>query len=106
MQLNVELALIGNLGGALVAVMFLYAPVIVAWRRNEDLYDYGFHAAPIGKGVAIAGTAIAVIFPLFVAGYFVFYEIACNSSLLAHLVPHGMCARYGGLAGVHAPALE
>jgi membrane protease YdiL (CAAX protease family) len=55
---------------------------------------------------AIAGAAIAVIFPVFVAGYFAFYEIACNSHLLAHLVPHGMCARYGGLAGVHAPPLE
>jgi uncharacterized protein len=51
-----------------------------------------------------AGVALAVIFPLFILGYFAFYEIACHSTLLAHLVPRNMCAHYGGLA-VHAPAV-
>lgn len=104
-QINITLPAIGHLGSALVAVLFLYVPVMVAWRRKEDLDDYGFHAEPVGKGLATAGIAIAVIFPIFALGYFAFYEIACNSSLLAHLVPRNMCSHYGGLAGLHAPAM-
>ncbi|HET9990340.1 MAG TPA: type II CAAX endopeptidase family protein [Kofleriaceae bacterium] len=104
-RIDVTLPAIGHLGSALVAVLFLYAPVFVAWKRDEDLDDYGFHAAPIKRGLGTAAAAIAVIFPLFALGYFAFYEIACNSSLLAHLVPRNMCVHYGGLASVHPPAL-
>ncbi len=104
-HVNVKLWGIGHLGSALVAVLFLYVPVYVASRRGEDLDDYGFHAAPVGKGLLTGGAAILVIYPIFTLGYFAFYEIACNSDLLSKLVPHGMCARYGGLAGLHAPKL-
>lgn len=104
-RIDVTLPAVGHLGSALVAVLFLYVPVAVAYRRKEDLDDYGFHAAPLRRGLVTAALAIAVIFPLFVVGYFAFYEIACQSDVLAHLVPRGMCARYGGLDGVHAPAL-
>lgn len=103
-RINITLPAIGHLGSALVAVLFLYVPVFVAWRRTEDLYDYGFHATPIKRGVITAAVAIAVIFPIFALGYFAFYEVACDSDVLSHLVPHGMCSRYGGLAGLHAPA--
>lgn len=101
-NLHVTLPAIGDLGSALVAVLFLYTPVAVAWRRKEDLETYGFRAEPVKRGLVTAGAAIAVIFPLFIAGYFAFYEVACHSSLLAHLVPRGMCARYGGVH-LHAP---
>lgn len=104
-RIDVTLPGIGHLGSALVAVLFLYAPVFVAWKRDEDLDDYGFHAAPVKRGLLTATAAIAVIFPLFALGYFAFYEIACNSALLAHLVPRNMCVHYGGLASVHAPAV-
>jgi membrane protease YdiL (CAAX protease family) len=104
-RIDVTLPAIGHLGSALVAVLFLYVPVFAAWRRKEDLFDYAFHADPIKQGLLTAGTAIAVIFPVFALGYFAFYEIACNSTLLAHLVPRNMCSHYGGLAGLHAPAL-
>ncbi|MDB4961889.1 MAG: Abortive infection protein [Myxococcales bacterium] len=104
-RINLTLPLIGHLGSALVAVLFLYVPVYVAWRRKEDLVDYGFHASPLAQGLITAGAAIAVIFPLFALGYFAFYEIACNSSVLSALVPHKMCSHYGGLAGLHAPEL-
>ncbi len=103
-RINITLPAIGHLGSALVAVMFLYVPVFVAWRRTEDLYDYGFHTKPVKQGVVTAAVAIGVIFPIFALGYFAFYELACDSDVLSHLVPHGMCARYGGLAGLHAPA--
>jgi hypothetical protein len=104
-RIDVTLPGIGHLGSALVAVLFLYAPVFVAWKRDEDLEDYGFHAAPVKRGLLTAAAAIAVIFPLFALGYFAFYEIACNSTLLSHLVPRNMCVHYGGLASVHTPAV-
>ncbi len=104
-QIKVTFPLIGDLGSALVAVLFLYVPVYVGWRRKEDLVDYAFHASPIKQGVITAVASIAVIFPIFALGYFAFYEIACNGSFLAHLVPRNMCSRYGGLAGLHLPEL-
>jgi membrane protease YdiL (CAAX protease family) len=105
-HINVTLPAIGHVGSALVAVLFLYGPMVIAWRRGEDLDDYGFHAAPVAKGLAYAGGAIAAIFPIFCLGYFAFYETACGSHLLAHLVPHGMCSHYSGWSGVHAPTLS
>jgi len=104
-RIDITLPAIGHLGSALVSVLFLYAPMLVLARRKEDLIDYGFRAEPIQRGLLTAALAIAIIFPIFAGGYFGFYEIACHSSLLAHLVPRGMCAHYGGLAGLHAPAL-
>jgi uncharacterized protein len=104
-RIDVTLPAIGHLGSAFVSVLFLYAPMLVLARRQQDLYDHGFRAAPIKKGLVTAGVAIAVIFPIFALGYFAFYEIACHSSLLSHLVPRNMCAHYGGLRGLHAPAL-
>lgn len=102
-QINITLPAIGHVGSALVSVLFLYVPMIVLGRRHEDLYDYGFRATPIRRSLVTAGVAIAAVFPLFVVGYFVFYEVACHSKLLAHLVPHGMCAQYGGLSALHWP---
>ncbi len=104
-RIDVTLPAIGHLGSALVAVLFLYAPVVAAWKRGEDLDSYGFHAAPVGRGVATAATSIAVIFPIFAAVYIAFYAVACDSNLLAHLVPRNLCSRWGGLQGLHAPAL-
>ena len=100
-RIDVTLPLIGHLGSALVAVVFLYAPVVVAWRRGEDLADYGFQLEPVRKGAATAAIAIAVIFPVFVAAYIAFYEIACHSDVLAHLVPRGLCSAYSGLRDLH-----
>lgn len=103
-RIDVSIPGIGQLGSALVAVLFLYVPVIAASRRGEDLDDYGFHAAPIGRGLAYAGLSLLVIFPLFVGGYFLFYEVACKSDLLAHLVPRHACTRYLGWDALHWPA--
>ena len=104
-HINVTLPAIGHVGSALVAVLFLYGPMAIAWRRGEDLDDYGFHAAPVARGLVTAGAAIGAIFPIFCVGYFAFYETACGSQLLAHLVPKNMCSHYAGWAGVHAPAI-
>lgn len=104
-RIDVTLPWVGHLGSALVSVLFLYAPMLVLARRGEDLFDYGFHAEPVKKGLVMAGAAIGVIFPIFALGYFAFYEIACHSSVLSHLVPRNMCAHYAGIDGLHAPAL-
>jgi uncharacterized protein len=104
-QINITLPAIGHLGSALVAVVFLYVPVFYAWRRKEELDDYGFHAEPVRRGLVLAAIAIGVIFPLFVAGYFAFYELACKSELLAHLAPAGSCGRYHGVGGLHEPVV-
>jgi membrane protease YdiL (CAAX protease family) len=105
-QIDVKLPAIGHLGSALIAVVFIYTPVLVAWRRHEDLDDYGFHWEPVRRGLVTAAAAIAIVFPVFVAGYLAFYEIACGSDLLANLAPRGMCARYGGLDALHLPDLS
>jgi len=104
-QINIKLPAIGHLGSALVAVVFIYTPVALAWWRKEDLDDYGFHWEPVRRGLVMAAVAIAAVFPLFVVGYLAFYETACGSSLLSNLVPRGMCARYGGLPALHVPDL-
>ncbi len=105
-RVNITLPWIGHVGSALVAVLFLYAPVFIGWRRGEELEDYGFRINRLWRDLGYAVGAIAVIFPLFALGYFAFYEIACNSQLLAHLVPRNMCTHYSGLGGLHAPALS
>jgi membrane protease YdiL (CAAX protease family) len=104
-RINLTLPWIGHLGSALVSVVFLYAPLYIAGRRNEDLRDYGFRAEPLGRSLAIAGVAVAVIVPVFALGFFAFYEVACHSDLLSHLAPHRMCSHYAGLAGWHWPRL-
>jgi membrane protease YdiL (CAAX protease family) len=105
-RINVKVQWVGHVGSALVALVFLYAPMVVGKLRKEDLDDYGFREQPVGRGLAIAGSAMAVVFPFFALAYFAFYEIACNSHLLAHLVPRGLCASYGGLQALHAPKLD
>jgi uncharacterized protein len=105
-RIDITLPAIGHLGSAFVAVTFLYVPVWIVWRRKEELHHYAFRVDPVKRSLAMAGTAAAVVFPIFVLGYFAFYEIACNSSLLANLVPRNMCAQYGGLDALHPPAVS
>ncbi len=104
-QIDIKLPAVGHLGSALVAVVFIYTPVVFAWWRKEDLDDYGFHWEPVRRGLVLAAVGIAVLFPVFVLLYFAFYEVACGSELLSNLVPRGMCARYGGLDALHVPDL-
>jgi hypothetical protein len=107
-RIDVDVPLVGHLGSALVAITLLYAPVVVAWRRKEDLFDYGFHPEPIKRGLAFGFGYVALIFPLFAFGYLAFYELACSPSApawLHQLAPIGACKSFHGLAGLHAPAI-
>lgn len=97
-RIDVTLPLIGHLGSALVAVTLLYAPVVLAARRREDLLDYGFTTAPAGKNVLYAGLALAIILPLFAAGYVAFYDTVCTTRDLRELAPPGTCGGWHGFA--------
>lgn len=103
-RLRINIPLVGHLGSALVALAFLYIPSFVARYRGEDLVDYGFTTAPLGRGLRAAGLAMILIFPLFAIGYLGFHEVACSSAL-APLVPPGLCSRYGGITEISAPVL-
>lgn len=102
-RINLTLPWIGHLGSALVSVVFLYIPLYIAAKRDEDLRDYGFLYEPIGAGLAITGIVLAVIVPLFALGFFAFYEVTCHSEILSHLAPPWMCSHYGGLGSLHPP---
>ncbi len=103
-RIDITLPWIGHLGSALVSVLFLYVPLWFAARRGEDLRDDGFRTEPVGRGIATAVVAIAVVVPLFALGFFAFYEAACRSATLSHLAPPRVCSQYGGLAGLHLPS--
>lgn len=92
--------------GALVAIVFLYLTVFVANRRGEDLVDYGFVTTPRVRSVVIAATYIAVVFPIFMAGFVLFYDFACaKGSAIAALAPPGLCFGYDGWSDAHWPSL-
>ena len=95
-RIDVDLPAIGHLGSALVAVVLLYTPVVVAWVRREDLVTYGFHADPIAKNLGVIALVLGIILPLFAAGYLGFYHLVCDTPSLRELAPPGACAGWRG----------
>ena len=94
--------------GALVAVVFLYVPAALAWRRGEELSDYGFTVRPLGKNLGFGLGAPLLLFPLFLFGFVWFYQLICAQgapAALARLSPPGMCNRFLGWAQVRMPGL-
>jgi hypothetical protein len=98
--LGIAIPFVGTIVHALVAAVFIYLPVAVAARRKEDLVAYGFTLHPLGRSAAYAGGAVAVAFPLFLAGYVAFQGVACALAL-----PAATCARFVGWAGLAHPHL-
>lgn len=94
--------------GALVAIVFIYIPFWYAGKHQQDLVDYGFTTAPLGKGLAIGLGSIAIMFPIFMIGYVIFYNLACAEgapSLLARLpLPH-QCASWRGFEQIKPPPM-
>jgi uncharacterized protein len=80
---------------ALVAAVFLYIPVAVTWRTGEDLAAFGFTHRPLRRSLIFGVAAPLIVFPLFVVGYVVFYQLACD--LVAN---RAMCARFLGWDGL------
>ena len=100
---------VGRNLGALVAVVFLYLPVWYAWRRKEDLTDYGFRRDPLGKGLAIGFGAPLLVFPLFAICFVWFYDTVCGAepgSWMRQLAIPGACARWRGWDGLKPPAID
>ncbi len=95
--------------GALVAVVFILIPFVYGDRHNQDLVAFGFHAEHLSRSLAIALGALALVFPVFVAGFVLFYDMICSSSapaLLAELAPHGMCPDWRGWSGIRWPPTD
>ena len=103
-RIDVELPAIGHLGSALVAVVLLYTPVVVGWRRREELLQYGFHLDPLAKNLAITAVVLGIVLPLFALGYLAFYDLVCDTPSLRELAPPGTCAGWRG--AWHWPELD
>jgi membrane protease YdiL (CAAX protease family) len=92
--------------GALVAIVFLYITVFVANRRGEDLVDFGFRSKPRLRSVAVALIYMLLVFPIFVVGFVVFHELACDSeSILAPHAQPGICFGFDGWSSAHMPEI-
>lgn len=105
-RLDFEVQLVGHVGSALVAVTLLYSPLVVGWWRKQELADYGFRAEPLGRGLLFAGISLAIVVPLFVGGYLVFYEVVCDVETFAKLAPPGMCRSFTGWDQLSVPVLD
>src|SRR5512143_3639939 len=89
-QLRGVVPFIGKNLHALIAAVFLYVPTALLLRRREDFVAYGLTLRPLGKGVAIFLAGIAVVFPLFAAGFFVYYRVVCGAALGRIKLPRGL----------------
>lgn len=90
---------------AFIAVLFYYAPS-AAGRLTGRPFDYGeagLTTRPLGLNAAVLAVALAVTFPLFTGGFFLFYDAVCAAP--AHGLPpllRGFCpGTWLGLAGGH-----
>ena len=59
------------------AVLFLYVPAMLLWRRKRDLDEYGLKLTPVGRGLLLWLGAIAVVLPLFCLGYYLYLRRIC-----------------------------
>jgi membrane protease YdiL (CAAX protease family) len=89
-----------------IAVIFFLAPLVVAMRAGrEPEFDYrevGLHIQPIGLNLRVLAVMIALAFPGFIAGFFLFYGRTCAGAfepLSQWFAP--MCQRWLGWAGGH-----
>jgi membrane protease YdiL (CAAX protease family) len=105
-RIDVTVAFVGHVGSALVAVVLLYAPVFVGWRRGEDLHQYGFRLDPVRRGLAFGLGVPLIIFPLFALAYLGFYELVCDTEALRALAPPSACRSFQGFEHIHAPRLD
>lgn len=61
----------------MAAVLFLYVPAMILWRRRLDLEQYGLRLRPLGRGLLLWLVTAAVVFPLFCAGYYLYMRKLC-----------------------------
>lgn len=96
-----------NLHG-LIAVVFLYTPVLAARRAGRE-FDYraaGLRADPIRLNLAVLGALSAITLPAFIGGFFLFYGRLCGGAPIEPLRwLAGICPRWLGpeLGTLHLP---
>lgn len=61
----------------IAAVLFLYLPAFVLWRRGRDLEAYGLRAAPLSRGLLAYAAALLLILPGFALGYWLYVTRYC-----------------------------
>ncbi len=70
----------------IAAVMFLYLPALLLFRRGRDLEQDGLRLRPLGRGLLFYGLAVVLVLPLFSIGYWFYVRRACPAllPLLSH----------------------
>lgn len=76
-QLGERVPFVGNNLSVLAAVLFLYLPAGLLWRRRIDLDRYGFTTGPLGRSLLHYLLAVLIVLPAFVAGYLYFQRHVC-----------------------------
>lgn len=61
----------------IAAVLFLYLPATVLWRRRYELERYGLRLSPLRRGLLTWAVLCAVTLPLFSIGYAVYIRAVC-----------------------------
>lgn len=98
-QLGRVSPLVGEHLQTLVAVVFLYVPAAIAWRRGQDLRELGFTVRPFCRGAAFGLGALLAIFPLFLVGFLLFYHfVYAHSDLRALRLPGLSFVGWSGLS--------
>jgi hypothetical protein len=72
------------LGKIFATVGFLYLPLHAATCRGEDWPEYGMSTRTLGRDLRLFGVMAAIVFPLFIAGYFAF------TAWVMPLLPHDL----------------
>ena len=90
-----------------IAFLFLASPAVAA-RLSRRPFDYeaaGLRLEPIGRGLRVLGAALALTWPLFFAGFLLYYTMVCGAvgsaswaGLVDWMTPQ--CAHWRGWAGV------
>ena len=91
-QLRGVVPFIGKNLHALIAAVFLYVPTALLLRRREDFVAYGLTLRPLGKGVAVFLAGVAVVFPLFAVGFYLYYQAVCGVAVGRVMLPRGLVA--------------
>jgi membrane protease YdiL (CAAX protease family) len=89
-----------------IAVIFLLAPSYAArlFRRPFDYQSAGLCIEPIGLNLRVLGLALVATWPLFLAGFFLYYGLLCSGQapIWAHRITEilsPICPSWLGLGG-------
>lgn len=62
----------------IAAVLFLYVPALLLWRRHRELERYGLRLPPLRRGLLLWGLLCLTVLPLFSLGYVVYIRAVCG----------------------------